>query len=196
MTGKADSELGGVEHRFARVGGTKIHYMIAGEGDPVLLIHGADIDDFIQWYCSEPRLAFNRIVVTRYCSVPDTRPRYDERSRSSCRWVRQFPEQDRAATMPISNTLHFQKSSAGTCNLPTVHASNRRHEKSILLRLKRTLSPATRTGHDASPQAMRLAELKEGTLHEEQHRRHFRSGRGFHRYGREKFGKTYGSYFS
>jgi site-specific recombinase XerD len=24
------------------------------------------IDEFIQWYCSEPRLSFNRIVVTRY----------------------------------------------------------------------------------------------------------------------------------
>ena len=25
-----------------------------------------DIDDFVEWYCSEPRLAFNRIVVLRY----------------------------------------------------------------------------------------------------------------------------------
>src|SRR5574341_679683 len=24
------------------------------------------IDEFIEWYCSEPRLSFNRIVVTRY----------------------------------------------------------------------------------------------------------------------------------
>ena len=24
------------------------------------------IDEFIAWYCSEPRLAFNRVVVTRY----------------------------------------------------------------------------------------------------------------------------------
>jgi hypothetical protein len=24
------------------------------------------IDEFIQWYCSEPRLSFNKIVVTRY----------------------------------------------------------------------------------------------------------------------------------
>ena len=24
------------------------------------------LDEFIAWYCSEPRLAFNRIVVTRY----------------------------------------------------------------------------------------------------------------------------------
>jgi hypothetical protein len=24
------------------------------------------IDEFIQWYCSEPRLSFNKIVVTRF----------------------------------------------------------------------------------------------------------------------------------
>ena len=24
------------------------------------------IDEFVQWYCSEPRLSFNRVVVTRY----------------------------------------------------------------------------------------------------------------------------------
>ncbi len=24
------------------------------------------IDEFIAWYCSEPRLAFSRVVVTRY----------------------------------------------------------------------------------------------------------------------------------
>ncbi len=26
------------------------------------------IDEFVDWYCSEPRLAFNRTVVLRYCS--------------------------------------------------------------------------------------------------------------------------------
>ena len=30
-----------------------------------------------------------------------------------------------------SKTLHFQKSSAGICNLPTVDASNRRHEDTV-----------------------------------------------------------------
>jgi len=29
------------------------------------------IDEFIQWYCSEPRLSFNRVVVTRYLSAKD-----------------------------------------------------------------------------------------------------------------------------
>jgi len=28
--------------------------------------YGHAIDEFVDWYCSEPRLAFNRIVVLRY----------------------------------------------------------------------------------------------------------------------------------
>ena len=31
------------------------------------------IDEFVDWYCSEPRLAFNRIVVLRYRSYLETR---------------------------------------------------------------------------------------------------------------------------
>jgi len=31
------------------------------------------IDEFVVWYCSEPRLAFNRIVVLRYRSHLETR---------------------------------------------------------------------------------------------------------------------------
>jgi site-specific recombinase XerC len=31
------------------------------------------IDQFIAWYCSEPRLAFNRIVVVRYCMHLESR---------------------------------------------------------------------------------------------------------------------------
>ena len=31
------------------------------------------IDEFVDWYCSEPRLAFNRIVVLRYRSYPEAR---------------------------------------------------------------------------------------------------------------------------
>jgi hypothetical protein len=33
------------------------------------------IDQFIAWYCSEPRLAFNRIVVTRYRMYLEQNPR-------------------------------------------------------------------------------------------------------------------------
>jgi hypothetical protein len=31
------------------------------------------IDEFLDWYCSEPRLAFNRIVVLRYRSHLESR---------------------------------------------------------------------------------------------------------------------------
>jgi hypothetical protein len=31
--------------------------------------YGHTIDEFVDWYCSEPRLAFNRIVVLRYRSA-------------------------------------------------------------------------------------------------------------------------------
>ena len=31
------------------------------------------IDEFVEWYCSEPRLAFNRIVVLRYRSHLESR---------------------------------------------------------------------------------------------------------------------------
>jgi hypothetical protein len=31
------------------------------------------IDEFVAWYCSEPRLAFNRIVVLRYRSYLESR---------------------------------------------------------------------------------------------------------------------------
>jgi hypothetical protein len=33
--------------------------------------YGHAIDEFVDWYCSEPRLAFNRIVVLRYRSHLD-----------------------------------------------------------------------------------------------------------------------------
>ena len=31
------------------------------------------VDEFVDWYCSEPRLAFNRIVVLRYRSHLESR---------------------------------------------------------------------------------------------------------------------------
>ena len=31
------------------------------------------IDEFVEWYCSEPRLAFNRVVVLRYRSHLESR---------------------------------------------------------------------------------------------------------------------------
>ena len=41
------------------------------------------IDEFIQWYCSEPRLSFNKVVVTRYRIYLEDRrlaARYDQRT--------------------------------------------------------------------------------------------------------------------
>jgi hypothetical protein len=35
--------------------------------------YGHAIDEFIGWYCSEPRLAFNRSVVLRYRSFSNKR---------------------------------------------------------------------------------------------------------------------------
>src|SRR5215472_9454186 len=35
--------------------------------------YGHAIDEFVDWYCSEPRLAFNRTVVLRYRSHLETR---------------------------------------------------------------------------------------------------------------------------
>src|SRR5258705_12804916 len=35
--------------------------------------YGYAIDEFVDWYCSEPRLAFNRIVVLRYRSYLESR---------------------------------------------------------------------------------------------------------------------------
>src|ERR1035437_4029542 len=35
--------------------------------------YGFAIDDFISWYCSEPRLAFGRAVVLRYCYYLESR---------------------------------------------------------------------------------------------------------------------------
>ncbi len=41
------------------------------------------IDQFIAWYCSEPRLAFNRIVVVRYRMHLESRGLQQARSISS-----------------------------------------------------------------------------------------------------------------
>jgi len=46
----------------------------AGSGSPASrCVYEYAIDQFIAWYCSEPRLAFNRIVVVRYRMYLETR---------------------------------------------------------------------------------------------------------------------------
>ncbi len=44
------------------------------------------IDEFVDWYCSEPRLAFNRIVVLRYplISNPVNLPRHHQSASWRC----------------------------------------------------------------------------------------------------------------
>ena len=42
--------------------------------------YGHAIDEFIGWYCSEPRLAFNRTVVLRYRSFSNRRTSPPQRS--------------------------------------------------------------------------------------------------------------------
>src|SRR3981189_3358019 len=44
--------------------------------------YGFAIDDFISWYCSEPRLAFGRTVVLRYRHELEARPS----APSICAW--------------------------------------------------------------------------------------------------------------
>ena len=43
------------------------------------------IDEFVDWYCSEPRLALNRIVVLRYRSHLESRQLAPSRCRASAR---------------------------------------------------------------------------------------------------------------
>ena len=46
----------------------------AGSGSPASrCVYEYAIDQFIAWYCSAPRLAFNRIVVVRYRMYLETR---------------------------------------------------------------------------------------------------------------------------
>ncbi len=45
------------------------------------------IDEFVDWYCSEPRLAFNRIVVLRYRSHLESR-QLAPRNHQSSPWRR------------------------------------------------------------------------------------------------------------
>jgi hypothetical protein len=53
--------------------------------------YGHAIDEFIGWYCSEPRLAFNRTVVLRYrffLEQKEPRPVHHQRALSGCEATR------------------------------------------------------------------------------------------------------------
>ena len=45
------------------------------------------IDEFVDWYCSEPRLAFNRIVVLRYRSYLESRLTLDDLQQRDEHWA-------------------------------------------------------------------------------------------------------------
>jgi pimeloyl-ACP methyl ester carboxylesterase len=60
-------ESGAIESRFVEVNGTKIHYLIAGKGEPVFLLHGYAQTSHM-WLPLIPELAKTHTVV-----VPDLR---------------------------------------------------------------------------------------------------------------------------
>jgi hypothetical protein len=47
--------------------------------------YGAAIEDFITWYCSEPRLAFGRTVVLRYRYELEAPSRSSDHQPEACR---------------------------------------------------------------------------------------------------------------
>lgn len=52
----------GVEHRFAEVGGLRLHYAEAGQGEPVVLLHGWP-QHWYAWHRQIPRLARHYRVI-------------------------------------------------------------------------------------------------------------------------------------
>ena len=49
------------------------------------------IDEFVDWYCSEPRLALNRIVVLRYRSHLESRQAYRSSTTAESATLRRLP---------------------------------------------------------------------------------------------------------
>ena len=56
MTSQKRLQVPGFEHRSARNGDVEIHYVVAGEGDPVILLHGFP-ETWFGWRELIPRLA-------------------------------------------------------------------------------------------------------------------------------------------
>ena len=56
-----------IESRFANVNGTRLHYMVAGKGDPIVLLHGY-AETSHMWHPLIPKLATNHTVI-----APDLR---------------------------------------------------------------------------------------------------------------------------
>jgi hypothetical protein len=56
-----DETLGRLRKRGAQLVGDVVRYQ-----DSYRLCYQHAVDEFVAWYCSEPRLAFNKTVVLRY----------------------------------------------------------------------------------------------------------------------------------
>jgi hypothetical protein len=70
---KSVLRLPDLEHAKAAV----LNSLNSADAKRVIVTHqrglSSPIDEFVDWYCSEPRLAFNRIVVLRYRSHLEAR---------------------------------------------------------------------------------------------------------------------------
>lgn len=63
----APASAGTIESRFAEVNGVRLHYLIAGKGDPIVLLHGY-AESSHMWLPLIPKLAANHTVI-----APDLR---------------------------------------------------------------------------------------------------------------------------
>ncbi len=59
---RAPKSLQGIQSRFANVNGTRLHYLVAGKGDPVVLLHGY-AETSHMWLPLMPKLAANHTVI-------------------------------------------------------------------------------------------------------------------------------------
>jgi len=59
---RAPKSTQAIQSRFANVNGTRLHYLVAGKGDPVVLLHGY-AETSLMWLPLMPKLATNHTVI-------------------------------------------------------------------------------------------------------------------------------------
>src|SRR5260370_33237185 len=59
---RARKTTGAAQSRFANVNGTRLHYLAAGKGDPIVLLHGY-AETSHMWLPLMPKLATNHTVI-------------------------------------------------------------------------------------------------------------------------------------
>ena len=91
----------GIEDRFARVNGVRLHYLIAGKGDPVILMHGY-AENSHMWRPLMVELAKTRTVV-----APDLRG-FGQSSKPTGGYDKKTMGQDVHA---LATSLEFRRSS-------------------------------------------------------------------------------------